>query len=328
MVISDWSASRPYLLRKKGITMNRHFLVLFFIFALISLFQSLAAAKIRVVTTTTDLAAITAEIGKDQVLVESIAKGYQDPHFVDAKPTYMIKLNQADLLVTVGLELEVGWLPPLLNGARNANLLEGRPGYIEGFKGIHLLEIPSSQVDRSLGDIHPFGNPHYWLDPENGKIIARNIAEGLTRVSPAREGFFKKNLEEFNNHLDRKIKEWDHWMFPFRGMKIVTYHRSWSYFVHHFGLNVVGEVEPLPGIPPSPSSLAKLADDMVKENIKVILMEPFYPDNGPEFIARKTGAKVVILPSSVGGKEEIKTYSDLFEFDLKRFIEVLKSLRK
>lgn len=308
--------------------MKKIFSGLFLFLVLISGFQCPASAKIKVVATTTDLAAIAAEIGKDQVTVESIAKGYQDPHFVDAKPTYMIKLNQADLLVTVGLELEVGWLPSLLNGARNPNLLEGHPGNVEAFKGIHLLEIPSSQVDRSLGDIHPFGNPHYWLDPENGKIIARNIADGLTRVSPAQGGFFKKNLEEFNSHIDQKIREWDQWMIPYRGMKIVTYHRSWSYFVHHFGLIVVGEVEPLPGIPPSPSSLAKLADDMVKGNIKVILMEPFYSENGPEFIARKTGANVIVLPSSVGGKEEIKTYSDLFEYDLTRLIEILKPLRR
>jgi zinc/manganese transport system substrate-binding protein len=313
---------------EKDKMIKKIFLGLLLFFVLISGFQSPVLAKIKVVTTTTDLAAIAAEIGKDQVSVESIAKGYQDPHFVDAKPTYMIKLNQADLLVTVGLELEVGWLPPLLNGARNPNLLEGRPGNVEAFKGVHLLEIPSSQVDRSLGDIHPFGNPHYWLDPENGKNIAKNIAEGLTRVSPSQAVFFKKNLEEFNNHLDQKIREWDQWMAPYRGSKIVTYHRSWSYFVHHFGLNVVGEVEPLPGIPPSPSSLAKLADDMVKENIKVILMEPFYSDNGPEFIARKTGAKVIVLPASVGGKEEIKTYFDLFDFDLKKLIEVLKPLRR
>jgi len=328
MAVSNWRTPRPHLLMERDKMNIKCFsgLLLFLVFILGV--QSPALAKLKVVTTTTDLAAIAAEIGKDQVLVESIAKGYQDPHFVDAKPTYMIKLNQADLLVTVGLELEVGWLPSLLNGARNPNLLEGRPGNVEGYKGVHLLEIPSSQVDRSLGDIHPFGNPHYWLDPENGKIIARNISEGLTRVAPGKAGFFKKNLEEFINHLDQKIREWDQLMVPYRGVKIVTYHRSWSYFVHHFGLHVVGEVEPLPGIPPSPSSLARLADDMVKENIKVILMEPFYSDNGPEFIARKTGAKVIVLPSSVGGKEGIKTYSDLFDFDLKRLIEVLQPLRR
>ncbi|MBI1824467.1 MAG: zinc ABC transporter substrate-binding protein [Nitrospirae bacterium] len=295
---------------------------------LTAVFQTSAFAKIKVITTTTDLAAIAEEIGQDQVLVESIAKGYQDPHFVDAKPTYMIKLNQADLLVMIGLELEVGWLPPLLNGARNPSLLEGHTGSVEAYRGIHLLEIPTSQVDRSLGDIHPFGNPHYWLDPENGKKIAKNIAEGLTRIAPSQRTFFDKNLDAFDRRLDQKILEWDLAMAPYRGTKVVTYHRSWSYFVNHFGLKVVGEVEPLPGIPPSPSSLAKLADVMIKEDVKVILMEPFYPDNGPEFIARKTGAKVVILPASVGGKDEIKSYADLFEFDVRKVIEILGSVRK
>lgn len=304
--------------------MKKSSIGLFLFYVIICGFQSPALAKIKVITTTTDLAAIAQEIGRDQVSVESIAKGYQDPHFVDAKPTYMIKLNQADLLITVGLELEVGWLPPLLNGARNPNVLEGRPGNVEAFKGVHLLEVPSSQVDRAMGDVHPFGNPHYWLDPLNGKVIAKNICDGLMMMAPLQAGFFKKNLEDFNFRLDQKIREWDQSMRPYRGTKIVTYHRSWSYFANHFGLNVIGEVEPLPGIPPSPSSLARLADDMVKQSVKVILMEPFYSDNGPEFVARNTGAKVLILPSSVGGKEEIKTYFDLFDVNLKKLIEVLQ----
>jgi zinc/manganese transport system substrate-binding protein len=199
---------------------------------------------------------------------------------------------------------------------------------VEAYKGIHLLEIPASQIDRSLGDIHPFGNPHYWLDPENGKAIAKNIANELTRLVPAQKEFFLQNLDTFNRHLDQKIKEWDKIMVPYRGTKIVTYHRSWSYLVHHFGLKVVGEVEPLPGIPPSPSSLAKLADDMIKEEVKVILVEPYYSDNGPEFIARQTGAKVLILPSSVGAREEIKNYTDLFDYDLRKMIEALGPIKK
>ncbi|MHB8481351.1 MAG: metal ABC transporter substrate-binding protein [Nitrospiria bacterium] len=291
-------------------------------------FQNPALAKIKVVTTTTDLAAITREIGKDQVIVESIARGYQDPHFVDAKPVYMIKLSQADLLVAVGLELEIGWLPSLVNGSRNPDLQEGRAGYVGAFKGIRLLEIPSSQVDRSQGDVHPYGNPHYWLDPANGKLIAKNIYDGLAGLLPSQASFFKKNLEEFNLRLDHKIKEWDQLLELYRGAKIVTYHRSWSYFANHFGLKVIGEVEPLPGIPPSPSSLARLADDMVKENVKVIVMEPYYSENGPDFIARKTGAQVLVLPSSVGGREEIQNYFDLFDYDVRKMVEVLQSFRK
>ncbi|HXN06493.1 MAG TPA: metal ABC transporter substrate-binding protein [Nitrospiria bacterium] len=288
-------------------------------------FQNPAQARLKVITTTTDLAAITREIGKDQVSVESIAKGYQDPHFVDAKPVYMIKLNQADLLIAVGLELEIGWLPPLLNGARNPNIMEGRAGYLEAYKGVHLLEVPSSQVDRSQGDVHPFGNPHFWLDPFNGKMIAKNIYEGLVQADPSQAAYFKNNLDQFNIQLDKKIKEWDQSMAPYRGTKVVTYHRSWTYFANHFGLKVIGEVEPLPGIPPSPSHLARLADNMVKEKVKVILMEPFYSDNGPEFLARNTGARVVVLPSSVGGREEVKTYFDLFDYDLRKLEEILRS---
>src|ERR1700693_667453 len=288
-------------------------------------FQNPAQARLKVITTTTDLAAITREIGKDQVSVESIAKGYQDPHFVDAKPVYMIKLNQADLLIAVGLELEIGWLPPLLNGARNPNIMEGRAGYLEAYKGVHLLEVPSSQVDRSQGDVHPFGNPHFWLDPFNGKMIAQNIYEGLVQADPSQAAYFKNNLDQFNIQLDKKIKEWDQSMAPYRGTKVVTYHRSWTYFANPFGLQVIGEVEPLPGIPPSPSHLARLADNMVKEKVKVILMEPFYSDNGPEFLARNTGARVVVLPSSVGGREEVKTYFDLFDYDLRKLEEILRS---
>ncbi len=280
--------------------------------------------KLKVVTTTQDLASIANFIGGDKIDLSFIAKGYQDPHFVDAKPSFILKLKDADLLIAVGLELEIGWLPVLVKDSRNSKILGGGKGYLEVANGCNILEKPTGQVTRAAGDIHPFGNPHFWLAPNNGRIIAQNIADKLSELDPANSSFYQSNLDNFVKQLAEKEKEWENLIAPYRGTKIVTYHNSWPNFAKYFGLDVIGYVEPKPGIPPSPSHTLELIQLMKSNNVKIILMEPYFDIKTPKSIADKTGAKVVVLPPSVGGEKEISDYFSLFDYDLKLLIQAFK----
>src|SRR6202171_3572168 len=217
-------------------------------------FPSMAAAKkLNVITATTDLASLAQEIGGDKINVESMAKGYQDPHFVEAKPSFLLKLRQADLLVVVGLQLEIGWLPPLITQSGNPRIQVGAPGYLDASQFAEILEIPQGTVTRAEGDVHPLGNPHYWLDPDNGRRIARGIASKLADLDPADGASFQQRFQDFDKRLTAAEQKWDAEMKPYRGRKVVTYHRSLPNFAKHFGLDVIGYVEPRPGIPPTPS---------------------------------------------------------------------------
>lgn len=278
---------------------------------------------LRAVTSLTDLKSITEFVGGEKVEVFAIATGFQNPHFVDPKPSYILKLTKADLFVTVGLDLEIGWVPPLLNSARNANILKGADGYVDASANVPLLEVPSS-ISRGEGDIHVYGNPHYWLDPARGKIIAQNIFRGLVRVDPEGESYFLENLKKFNEMLDKKITEWTSKMLHFRGAKIIAYHNEWPYFEERFGLNIVDFLEPKPGIPPTPSQLAKVITTMKRENLKVIINSPYFKAESADLVARNVGGKVVTLATSVGADESIKTYFDLFDYNVDRMIEALK----
>src|SRR5712671_876716 len=211
-----------------------------------------AAGKIQIMTATTDLASLAQEVGGDKINVESIARGYQDPHFVDAKPSFLLRLKHADLLIVVGLELEIGWLPPLINQSTNPKIQVGAPGYLDASRFARILEIPTGQVTRAEGDVHPLGNPHYWLDPENGLRIAKGIADKLSEMRPGDAAYFAQRFTDFEQRLKQADQKWLAEMKPYEGRKIVTYHRSWPNFAEHFHLNVVGYVEPRPGIPPSP----------------------------------------------------------------------------
>ena len=212
-----------------------------------------AAAPLKVVTTTEDLASIAREVGGDQVTVESLAKGYQDPHFVEAKPSFIVKLATADLLIAVGRELEIGWLPPLITQSRNAKIQPGANGYLDASLNVRILEIPTAQITRAMGDVHPLGNPHYWLEPGNGRQNCRRPSVTSwascvpTGVQPSR------SVMPTSTAGSRKARKgWEAAMAPYKGTKIVTYHRSWPNFAERFGLDVMGYVEPKPGIPPSP----------------------------------------------------------------------------
>lgn len=271
------------------------------------------AAPIKVITTTEDLAAITREIGGDRVRVDFIAKGVQDPHFIEAKPSYMLKLARAKLFIQVGLGLEADWVPSLLMGARNVGILRGRNGHVDASEGVALLEIPTGRVDRSAGDIHGQGNPHYWLDPMNGKQIARNIAAGLKRIDPEGKEQYDRNVIQFSRRLDAAIGRWSEAMKPFKGEKVVTYHNSWPYFLRRFGLTAVGYVEPKPGIPPSSSHLIQLIERIKEEKVRIIIVEPYFNAKTPQFVARKSGAKIVVLPPSVSKASGMTDYLQLFD---------------
>lgn len=279
-----------------------------------------AQKKVSVVTTLPDLAWIAETVGGDRVDAFAIATGYQDPHFVDPKPSYIVKLSRADMFVTVGLDLEAGWVPPLLNSARNDKILKGAPGYVDASVNIPLLEVPTS-VSREQGDIHAYGNPHYWMDPENGKIIARNIRDGLVRLRPQDAAYFDANLQRFETELSEHIKGWEEKMSPFKNTKVIAYHNQWPYFEQHIGLDIVDFLEPKPGIPPTPSQLAKIIGLMKAQDIHVIIIAPYYRPDSAELVARRTDAQVVTLASSVGAFKDIKSYYDLFDYNVDHLIQ-------
>ena len=302
--------------------MNRYITTLALAIALMT--TANAFAELKVVTTTQDLASIVQEIGGDKVSVEALAKGYQDPHFVEAKPSFIIKLHSADLLVAVGRELEIGWLPPLITQSRNAKLQPGGSGYLDASSTAKILDVPTGQVTRAMGDVHPQGNPHYWLDPENGRRIAQSVQGKLTELSRGDASYFAQRYAEF----DRKLKEgqarWTAALAPYKGTKVVTYHRSWPNFADAFGLEVIGYVEPKPGIPPSPSHTLELQQEMKRQNVKIVLVEPYFDLKTPNAIGRDTGAKVLVLPPSVGGVKEASDYFALFDYDINLLASVMK----
>lgn len=296
---------------------------------LLSLFLSTAVeAKLKIVTTTPDFASIAREIGGDRVEVASLAKGVQDPHFVDAKPSFIRLLNQADVLIEGGADLEVGWLPPVLESARNGKILTGNPGRVVASTGVSLLQIPTRPIDRSQGDVHPFGNPHYMLNPESGKIVGEQIASTLCRLDADSCASYRKNQTAFNQHLDQKISEWVKRLAPYRGTKVITYHDSWPYFAERFGLNVIGHVEPKPGIPPSPGHLEGLVGLITREKVKILIMEPYFSDQAPKFLAQKTGIQVLVLYPSVAPEVGIHNYFDLFDQNINRLAETLQRIQK
>ena len=275
-----------------------------------------AADKLTVITTTQDLASLAAEVGGDRITADSIAKGYQDPHFVEPKPSFLLNLRKADLLVVVGLQLEIGWLPPLITQSGNSKIQVGNAGYLDVSQFCEILEIPTTQVTRAMGDVHPLGNPHYWLNPENGRRIAKALADKFSEARPADKAYFAGRYADFDKRLTEAIKRWDAQMAPYRGRRVVTYHRSWPNFCERFGLVVVDYVEPKPGIPPTPSHTLDLINTMKLDGIKLILVEPYFDLRTPESVARATGGTVAVLMPSVGGVKEITDYFKLFDYDI------------
>ena len=286
-----------------------------------------AAGKLNVVTATQDLAALATEVGGERINVISIARGYQDPHFVEAKPSFLLNLRKADLLVVVGLELEIGWLPPLITQSGNPRIQPAAPGYFDASRFAEILEIPTAQVTRAMGDVHPQGNPHYWLDPQNGLRVATGLAQKLSEMSPGDTGFFQQRLQDFRKRLTEAERRWDEQMKPYRGRKVITYHQSWPNFAKRFGLQVVEYVEPRPGIPPSPAHVVELISLMKRQNVKLILVEPYFDLKTPQSVARETGGQVVMLMPSVGGNKDTGDYIRLFDYDVNLLVKAFQQAR-
>src|SRR5437762_3899568 len=286
-----------------------------------------AESKFKIITSTTDLAALAQEIGGDKVEVESVARGYQDPHFVEAKPSFLLNLRHADLLIVVGLELEIGWLPPLITQSTNPKIQVGAPGYFDASRFARILEMPTGAVTRAEGDVHPQGNPHYWLDPDNGLRVAKGIADKLSEMHPGDAAYFAQRYAEFEQKLKQADQQWMAQMKPYAGRKIVTYHRSWPNFAGHFGLNVVGYVEPRPGIPPSPQHTVELIGQMKRDGVKIIMVEPYFDLKTPNSIASATSGKVVVMLPSVGGEQQVGDYFKLFDYDIAKLKQAFDSTR-
>lgn len=289
-----------------------------------ALAQTTNVQKLNVVTTTEDLASLTREVGGDRVNATGIAKGYQDPHFVEPKPSYLLLLRNADLLEVVGLDLEVGWLPPLLEQSRNTKIRPGGQGYLDVSNGVEILDRPTGNVNRSMGDVHAMGNPHYWIDPANAIRIAIQVSKRLSELRPNDAAYFAGRLETFKKRMNDANKKWTAMLAPYRGAKIVTYHNSWPNFVRRYGLNIVGFVEPKPGVPPSPSHTFELINLMSSQKVKAILVEPYFDLKTPKSIAERTGANLVVMYPSVGARPELDDYFKLFDRNINELVKALR----
>jgi len=277
------------------------------------------AAELKVVATTTDLAAVARAVGGDDVDVTALARPTEDPHFVDAKPSFIRIVNQADVLIEGGASLEAGWLPPILDSARNARISLGSAGRVVAAQGIPLLEVPT-QLDRSMGDVHPQGNPHFMLDPVAAKTVAQSITTSFCAVDNARCADYQAGLDRFRTAIDAKLRDWQATLAPFNGAKVVTYHKDFEYFFQRFGLDLLDTLEPKPGIPPSPTHLTTLIPKMKAEHAQLIVIEPYRERNNPDFVAENTGAHVLVLPAMPEGKAD---YIGLIDSDVSRVAAAL-----
>ncbi len=281
-----------------------------------------ASNKIKIVTTTSTFASIVKDIAGDKVEVYSIASSNRDIHFISPTPKDVLKVKKADIFIHGGLDLEA-WRIPLLDAVGRTDLMAPvGEKQIDVSKGISLLEVPTS-LSRAQGDQHAFGNPHYWIDPKNGKIIAGNIAEGLARIYPGDADFFRKNAEAFEKKVDEKMKNWESQVAPYKGSPVVIYHNTWPYFMERFGFVIVGYLEPKPGIPPTAKHLQELAKIMKEKNVKVIVKEIFQENRAPKKLAGETGAVIAILDTEVG---QVKgDYFSLIDYNIQKLVEAFGS---
>ncbi len=282
-------------------------------------------AQLKVVTSTTDLASIATAIGGSRVRVTHVSEGYQDPHFAEAKPSFLLRMREADVFAFIGLDLEAGWMPLLVDGARNPKIRPGGTGHVDVSAAINVLDT-RAQADRSQGDVHPLGNPHYWLDPDNGRKIARLFDRKFSEHAPAHSAEFSRNREAFEARLNAAEQGWQDDLASIKGKPIVAFHTSWKYFAAYTGVNIIGFMEPKPGVPPSPSHLAGLIAQIKRTGAKAIVMEPFYSRKEADFVAGQTGAKVVILAPSVGSirGEPVGDYIQLMQYDIRLLASALR----
>lgn len=288
-----------------------------------TLIPAVASARLNVVTSTPDLGSIVEMVGGDRVTVTSLARGTEDPHFVTPRPSFIAVLNRADVLVEGGAELEDAWLPPLVQNARNREILPGRRGHIVIARHVDLLGVPTGPIDRSRGDVHASGNPHFMLDPENGRIAAEVIVNRLKYLDPEGAEVYAENLERFVSRLDERLAVWKEKLAPFEGTRVVTYHANYDYLARRFGFHIFDEIEPLPGVEPSPRSIARLISSMREAEISMIWMEPFRPRRTPARVAEESGARLVLLPEQVGGVEGTEDYLALIDYNVHRIVEAM-----
>ena len=297
-----------------------------YLFALLAFFVVLPAqaAALRVVATVPDLAAIAQEVGKDKVKVSALVLSSQDPHFVDARPNLVLDVSSADLLLVVGLELEVGWLPTLVSGARNPKVQTGGAGYLDCSQFIGLMDVPTEKVDRSMGDVHPGGNPHYLYDPRNAVPVAWGIATKMSALDPANASTYQANATDYIGRLQSSIKGWEQRLAAIRGAQVVTYHKSWTYLANWLGFSIPINIEPKPGIPPSPSHIVQVIGVVGSAGVKLILQEEYYQANTAELVASKSGAKLVRISGGTAF-EKGETYIQHFDAAIAKIAAALGS---
>ena len=283
-----------------------------------------ASAALSVFACEPEWAALAKELGDQDVNTFSASTAVQDIHKIQARPSLIAKYRQADLVVCTGAELEIGWLPALVTSSRNAKVQPGGTGFLDASGNVKILEIPTGQITRAMGDVHPQGNPHYWLDPGNGRLIARTIRDKLIALSPTDRAGFEQRYAQFDTRLVAAEKKWDAALAPYKGAKLVTYHRSWPNFMERWGLNVIGYVEPKPGIPAPPTHIIQLIDEMQRQNVKVIVVEPYFSLKTPQSIASRIGGTVLVLAPSVGGVKEAADYIGLFDYNVSQLAAALK----
>jgi ABC-type Zn uptake system ZnuABC Zn-binding protein ZnuA len=282
-----------------------------------------AADRIRVVATTTDLKALTEAVGGSLVEADALARGNQNAHDLEVRPSLMVKVRRADVLVINGLELDQ-WAEVVVRGANNPNVMPGAPGRVDASSGILVLEVPRARVDRSMGDVHPLGNPHYTTDPGMAPAITTNILEGLARVAPQHRATFERNRQEFLTRLAQAMTRWSADLAPFKGAKVIVDHNMWLYFLTRFGLVQAGSIEERPGIPPTPGHLTRLIASMKEEKIRVVLTVPWGDQKLAERVAQEAGAKAVVVASAVGAVKGADTYLDTIDYNVKAVAQALK----
>ncbi|MGE5807251.1 MAG: metal ABC transporter substrate-binding protein [Ignavibacteria bacterium] len=285
------------------------------LFFAVFFFAAASYSQVKIVATTTVIYDLVKQVGGDKVSVDYLCRGDQDPHFLEVLPSYMLKIRKADIMFEIGLGLEL-WAPQLIDGSRNSNLK-----LVDLSAGINKKDIPAGKIDASQGDIHPYGNPHYWLDPSNAKIMAKEILDALAEADPDNLNYYNSNYDKFIQKLDEKIKQWENGMSKVKGKPVVFFHASWVYFADHFGIKIAGYVEPKPGIPPTPSHNAEIINLIKKNSIKFIVMENYYSDNAPRQIASATNIKIIKVPIGVFGMEKINNYIDMMDYIVNKFSE-------
>lgn len=281
-----------------------------------------AAEKLNVVASTLDMADIAKQIGGDRVSVYAVSTGKYDLHFFDPRPSQVMKLREADVLIVGGLDVDI-WIQGLIDASRNRRIRFGAEGYVDPSDGVQPIQIPKGRIDGAMGDVHPYGNPHYWVTRENIHIVVENIVKGLSRVSPNDADSFDRNKQAYLKKVDEVFDELHKKLEPFKGTKVIQYHQSWDYFCSEFGLEIVGSLEPKPGIPPSASHLKEVVETARRKAVKLMLIEPYYPNRPVEFVARETGAEVLRLPFYVGGRKGVVTFLDNLTYNVNQIVEAL-----